>query len=340
MEIRAQMSPTGVSPCLCPRGILHLFFSLLPFTLGAQNITTVVGGGELGDGANAAYAWLFSPAGLALDSRGNLYIADPGNHRVRMVGAAGMIHAVAGTGVSGWSGDNGAATDARLFYPWGVAVDSNDNLYIADTGNHRIRRVDAQTGIITTAAGSTQGDDDGTPGKLKFPRGVAVDSSGVIYVADTGNCKVRSVTAGVVATLAGTGVCGLDSNADGTATQKMLKDPLGVAVRVVSGNVIVYVADSRNDIVRKISSGQIATIAGNPNITTWAPDGSPATTTSIPSPRGVAVDSAGNVFVALPKPSNDWAGCGGFIRRIDSVGIIHTVVGPTTYISGVGQTPI
>ncbi|TMI03402.1 MAG: hypothetical protein E6H43_04475, partial [Betaproteobacteria bacterium] len=153
----------------------------------SQTINTVAGGGA-GDGGDATIANLNSPASVAVDSSGNLYIADLGNERIRKIAAAtGIITTVAGNGVFGFAGDGGAATNANLSVPTGVAVDASGNLYIADNSNHRIRKVTAATGIITTVAGngspSFAGDGGAaTSASLNSPSGVALDASGNLYI--------------------------------------------------------------------------------------------------------------------------------------------------------------
>ena len=156
----------------------------------AGTITTVAGTGESGfsgDGGPASEGQLDFPVGVAVDGAGNLYIADADNNRIRKVDAAGTITTVAGTGESGFSGDGGPASEGQLYYPYGVAVDGAGNLYIADTDNHRIRKVDA-AGTITTVAGT------GGEGQLYYPNGVAVDGAGNLYIADTVNHRIRKVT--------------------------------------------------------------------------------------------------------------------------------------------------
>ena len=183
----------------------------------AGTITTVAGTGSYGfsgDGGPAVNAQLEGPRGVAADRSGNIYIADTYNHRVRKVDAAGTITTVAGTGSRGYSGDGGPAVNARLRYPCGVAVDGSGNLYIVDTDNHRVRKVDA-AGTITTVAGSESSgfSGDGGPAvsaRLQYPRGVAVDGVGSLYIADTRNHRIRKVdAAGIITTVAGSGRQGL-----------------------------------------------------------------------------------------------------------------------------------
>src|SRR6266850_2093795 len=179
-------------------------------------LTTVAGNGSptfAGDGGAATGASLSGPAGVALDASGNLYIADYFNARIRKVAAAtGIITTVAGNGTATFAGDGGAATSASLSYPYGVALDASGNLYIPDSGNQRIRKITATTGIITTVAGNginTFAGDGGaaTSASLSSPTGVALDASGNLYIADYGNQRIRKVAAasGVITTVAGNG---------------------------------------------------------------------------------------------------------------------------------------
>jgi len=215
-------------------------------------ISTYAGNGTsafFGDGGLATSAELISPRRVAVDSSGNLYITD--FLRIRKVNTSGIISTVAGNGTSGFSGDGGLATSAKLNSPLGVAVDSAGNLYIADFGNQRIRKVNTG-GIITTVAGNgTSGfSGDGglaTSAKLNSPQGVAVDSAGNIYIADSGNQRIREVsTSGVISTIAGDAISGFSGDG-GPATLAELNNPQSVAI-VSTGNL--YVMDSANLRVR------------------------------------------------------------------------------------------
>ncbi len=257
-------------------------------------ITTVAGtggtgpaaGGFNGDNQAATFAQLNFPFGVAVG--GSFFIADRNNHRIRRVDNSGNITTVAGTGVAGFNGDNIAATNAQLNGPTGVALDGAGNLYIADSSNHRIRKVDT-SGNITTVAGSGLigfgGDgDSATAAKLWNPKGVAVSGNN-LYIAEEMNQRIRLVdlTTRIISTVAGTGAAGFngDFNPDETprlATTAQLNGPLGVAV---DGAGNLFIADEGNDRIRKVStSGIITTVAAGLN-----------------APSGVAV-KGGDVFIA------------------------------------------
>ncbi len=213
----------------------------------------------------------------------------------------GYIYTVSGNGTGGYSGDNGTATSAKLNAPRGVAVDNGGNIFIADTNNHRIRRVDAVSGNITTVAGTgTYGysGDNGTAtsAMLHGPYGVAVDSGGNIFIADTGNNCIRRVdTAGIITTVAGTGTADFGGD-NGTATSAKLYNPRGVTVDS-GGNI--FIDDAGNQRIRKVDavSGNITTMAGN-GTGGYSGDNVTATSARLYAPNGVAVDSAGNIFIA------------------------------------------
>ena len=226
-------------------------------------ISTVAGNGTRGfsgDNGPAVNAQLNAPNGVAVDSAGNLYIADGGNHRVRRVSADGVIRTVVGNGTIGVSGDNGPATSATLSSPTGVALDSAGNLYIADEIG-LVRKVSG--GVITTVAGNgTQGfsGDNGpaTSAQLRRPYGVAVDSAGEVYIADSGNDRIRKVSAGIITTVAGSGTDSFGGD-NGPATSVTLSNPTGVALDS-RGNL--YIAEFGSYRIRKVSGGMITTLAG------------------------------------------------------------------------------
>ena len=294
------------------------------------NISTVAGTGTQGfsgDGAAATAALLNLPLGVAVDGSGNLYIADTGNSRIRKVYATGVITTVAGTGTVGFSGDGAAAVAAQLGLPTDVALDGSGNLYIADAWNNRIRKVDT-AGVITTVAGTgtfgfgTGGyGGDGGPAvaaQLNSPSSVAVDGSGNLYIADTGNSRIRKVdSSGNISTVAGTGTGGFSG--DGGAATAARLTPSSVAV---DGSGNLYIADTGNSRIRKVdSSGNISTVAGT-GTGGFGGDGGAATAARLRTPRGVAVDGSGNLYIADANNHR--------IRKVDSSGNISTVAGTGT----------
>ena len=281
-------------------------------------IATVVGTGDIGDGGTAIEGRLRAPVGVAVDGADNVYIADLGNDRIRKVDATGTITTIAGTGERGFSGDGGPATEAQLNFPVGVAVDGADNVYIADFGNDRIRKVDA-TGTITTIAGTGERGYSGdggpaTEAQLNRSRGLAVDGAGNVYIGDTSNHRIRKVDAmGTITTIAGTGEQGFSGDG-GPATEAQLSRPDGVAVDE-TGNL--YIAEQRNNRIRKVdATGTITTIAGTGE-RGYSGDGGPATEAQLTFPLGVAVDGADNLYI------------GEFFRilKVDSTGTITTIAG-------------
>ncbi len=265
-------------------------------------ITTIAGNGTKGYGGDsgpATSATLFSPDRAVADKAGNVYIADYYNNRIRKVDTSGTITTVAGTGTQGYNGDGIPAVTAQLSLPGAVAVDTAGNIYIVDTWNNRIRKIDP-SGTINTIAGTgfpgVLGDGGpATSAQLNEPEGIAVDSSGNVYIADYGNSKIRKIdTTGTINTFAGRGETGFGGDG-GPATAATLNLPTGVDVDR-AGNV--YIADYQNNCIRKVdTSGTITTIAGT-TVSGYGGDGGPPTAAELSIPQDVAVDTAGHVYIA------------------------------------------
>ncbi len=318
-------SPNGVA--LDPSGNLYISDGLIRMVAASTGIITTVAGlaprqaAYSGDGGPATSAQILRPRGPAVDSSGNLYFADWSGQRIRKVAmATGIITTVAGTGIQGLSGDGGPATSAQLSQPGAVALDGSGNLYIAE--GLGIRKVSGATGIITTVAGNgTVGrSGDGGPAtsaQLGFPRSVAVDGLGNIYIADTA-VTIREVVAatGIITTVAGNGSAGYSGDG-GPATSAQLGTPNGVAV---DGACNLYIGDL-NNVIRKVTAatGIITTVAGN-GTRGYSGDGGPATSAQLSGPLGVAVDGAGNLYIADGNNAR--------VRKVTAAtGIITTIAG-------------
>ncbi|MBI4633032.1 MAG: hypothetical protein HY742_03995 [Deltaproteobacteria bacterium] len=292
-----------------------------------SSITRVVGvgtSGAGGDGGAAAQAQLNAPESVATDVLGNLYIADTGNSRIRRVDPLGRISTYAGTGTAGYSGDSGLAISASLNTPKGVFADSSGNLYIADTGNCMIRKVDVASKIITRIAGKTEGGlpscgaaiDNVPAGEDRFlaPRGIYRAASGTIYVADTGNDRIRKFTeGGNTTTFAGGGASWLDNI---PATTARMTAPQGISGDA-AGNI--YLADTASHWIRMVdAAGMISTAAGINLTAGYSGDGGPATAAQVDSPAGICALGSGNLVIADTGNST--------LRRVDrATGIISTL---------------
>ncbi len=310
--------------------ILKLFVSgsLLAMTAWPQTesgwrIHTVAGTGKPGfhgDNGPAVEAQLDFPVGVAVDKAANLYIADSFNQRIRRVDSSGTITTIAGTGKPGFDGDGGPAIQARLSFPSDVAVDKAANLYIADSGNNSIRRVDA-SGTITTIAGTGERGffwDVGpaVEAKLDLPRGVAVDKAANLYIAGELNLGIRRVDAsGTMSTVGGTQER-LDELVDSPGYQHEYTRDRRVEVDR-SGNL--YIANIDNNYVRRVDASGTATLIAGTRRPGYGGDGGPAVEAQLNFPAGLAVDKAGNVYIADTGNHR--------IRRIDASGTIRTIAG-------------
>ena len=299
---------------------------LLPQTPG--NIQTIAGAGApafSGDGGPAIAASLNVAVDVSVDGNGNLYIADQYNNRIREITPDGTITTIAGTGAPGFSGDGGPATAAQLNTPTGVYADAFGNIFIGDPGNQRIRKIDP-SGIITTVAGNGNKGYSGdggpaTSASMYNASRTTIDPSGNLLIADQSNHRIRIVSPdGTISTFAGNGVgtpaTGAFSGDGGPATSASLNNPTAITV---DSSGVVYFADQFNQRIRKVTpDGIITTIAGagSPG---FSGDGGAATAASLNYPGGLAVDSAGNVYV------NDDLNYR--TRRIDANGTITTIAG-------------
>lgn len=298
---------------------------LFPIHVMAEEIgtlTTVAGSGGAGysgDEDIATAALLNEPISMVFDNLGNMYIADCMNHRIRKMDTSGIITTVAGNGELGFSGDRAPATSARLNAPSDVALDSAGNLYIADTGNDRIRKV-STSGNITTIIGraGASGIGDGGPAasaKVASPRDIAFDSIGNLYIADTMHHRIRKVDAsGTITTVAG-----LNrgySGDGGRATEACLDQPRGLAFDA-SGNM--YIADYGNNRIRKVDTSGIMTTVVGSGTRGYSGDGGPAVTAQLNRPWGLEFDNEGNMYIADCDNQR--------IRKVDTNGIISTVAG-------------
>ena len=284
-------------------------------------IATIAGTGErgyAGDGGPAADAQLASPNGLLVDLAGNVYISDSGNARIRKIDSSGMIETIAGPGEPGILGNDGPAVKARLGYPRGLAMDASGNLLIAESAHDIVRRI-SPSGTITPFAGTGEPFDRRNGGaasaaQFGYPDDVAADATGNVYVLDSNQVR-RIDPSGMIAAIAGTGEYG-HSGDGGPAIAADLQNPTEMGMDV-AGNL--YLAERFGHRVRKIDvAGTITTIAGTGE-RGYSGDGGPATKAQVDSPRSIAVDSVGNVYVADQNNHR--------VRRIDTSGVITTYVG-------------
>jgi trimeric autotransporter adhesin len=268
------------------------------FTYAGTGIT-----GYTGDGGPAAIATFNEPIGISIDTSGNLYILEQYNNTVRKINRiSGTISTVCGNGGGGFSGDGGPATDAHMEQPAGLYVDIAGNIYIADKGNNRIRKVEAATGNISTIAGTgTLGfTGDGGPAtnaQIGSPRGVCADLDGNVFIADYANNRIRKVDAitGFISTIAGTGAASFSGD-NGPAISAELAQPNSVYSSRATG--ILYISDYGNNRIRSVTTdGIIHTVAGS-GMYGYAGDGGPAINATFLGPTGVCVDDSENIYIA------------------------------------------
>ena len=267
---------------------------------------------NVGDHGPATSALLNRPSGVALDEEGNLYIADRNHQRIRKVNAEGIITTIAGMADEGFSGDEGPATSAQLDRPGGVAVDEGGYVFIADTGNNRIRQIDPDGVITTLAGGEDGGEGSAMEGQFAAPRDVAVDSDGNLYVADTGNHQIQVIDdTGMV-----TRVAGIEGLGDGgPATEARLLEPAGLAL--VDGTI--YITDTGNNRIRKVDAdGIITTFAGSGERGDAGDDG-PALEAQFNGPSLIAVDAEGSVYISDRLNHR--------VRKVDTNGTITNFAG-------------
>ena len=274
----------------------HTIRKIVASTGAVTTLAGLAGSSGSADGTGSA-ARFNNPSGVAVDSAGNVYVADTMNNTVRRVTASGAVSTLAGqAGVAG--SVNGTGTAAEFQGPQGLAIDSGSNLFVADTNNHTIRKVVPSTGVVTTVAGlagnSGSVDGLGSLGRFNYPSGIAVDGAGILYVADTDNYTIRTIsTTGLVSTLAG--LAGNSGGADGTGGAARFDSPSDLAVDA-SGNV--YVADTDNHTIRKVvpSTGAVSTLAGLAG-TSGSADGLGSSVRFF-GPTGIVVDSSSNLYIA------------------------------------------
>lgn len=307
------------------KNIMAVCLLLGTFAAQAQTISTIAGNGTSGfsgDGTSATIAQLNSPAGVAVDGSGNVYIADQNNARIRKVNSSGIISTFAGTGIGLSTGDGGAATAADIGNPGGVATDGLGNVYIVDVTNHCVRKVNTSGTISTIAGTGTAGyNGDGinaTTAQLNYPSNVAIDGSGNVYIADGNNHRIRKInSSGIISTFAGSGSSGLGNGGPATAAQLYI--PFGVAVDG-SGNVYISDVAAGNNLVRKVNTSGIINAFAGTGTSGFSGDGGAATAAEI-SPNGISVDGSSNVYIADGL---------GHIRKVNSAGIISSVAGNGT----------
>ncbi|HPA45804.1 MAG TPA: S8 family serine peptidase [bacterium] len=288
-----------------------------------MKVYTIAGNGQdsfSGDGGPAIQSTLSFPYDVAVDATGCIYISDSGNARIRKVNLSGIITTIVGTGAEDYSGDGGPATQATLNTPFGIHVDSSGNLYIADTFNHAIRKVN-QAGIISTVAGNGTSGYSGDGGSAKTaqlnkPSAIVTDHNGNLYIADTDNNIIRIVNvSGMISTIAGNRTYGYSGD-NGPALNASFRHPMGLDLDA-NGNL--YVADIGNSVIRRITpNGIISTVAGS-GTEGYSGNGGPAVQAQLFNPSDIMLDPTGNLYIA--DSANQ------VVRLVDIAGRIRTIIG-------------
>jgi hypothetical protein len=302
-------------------------------------INTIAGtgvNGHTGDNGAALLAKLSVPESIVIDNSGNIIFPEWGNHTIRMITIrTGIITTLGGTGVAGYNGDGKNATLASLNQPHGISIDALGDIYIADSNNHRIRKITMSSGIITTVSGTGIEGYGGDGGQaisaiLSYCDGVAVNKlSGNIYIADSGNHRIRMISSGsgVITTVAGTGVNGYGGDG-GQATSALFNYPQGITINTLGD---IYIMDTYNNIVRMITktSGIITAVAGN-SVAGYSGDGDQATSAMINTPWNLAIDTSGDIY--FTEQDNH------IVRKVTkSTGIITTFAGTAGVASYAGD---
>lgn len=310
---------------LCPLGTIHAQ-SVYPAPAAFTTLAGSMGNAGAADGSGST-ARFNQPSGAAVDSAGTVYVADAFNNIIRKITSAGVVTTLAGSAGENGSLD-GTGSAARFNHPTSVAVDGAGNVYVADYGNHTIRKI-SSTGVVTTLAGSVgvTGSTDGTGGAALFyyPEGVAVDGSGNVYVADSYNETIRKITpGGTVTTFAGT--AGSSGSSDGTGSAARFFGPYSLAV---DGSGSICVSDFGNHAIRKITpSGVVTTLAGLAG-SSGSSDGT-GSAARFSNPAGLAVDLSGNIYVADSDNHT--------IRKVTAAGVVTTLAGSAGVIGSTDGT--
>ena len=294
-------------------------------------ITTIAGNGVtqyIGDGYPATSLSLATPSGMCIDAAGNVYSTDFASHRIRKITPTDSIYTIGGTGVGGYTGDNGQATNARVDRPYGITIDTSGNLYIVDMYDDVVRKIAKATGVVSTICGIGIGGyygDNGpaTAAHMEQPTGICIDNTGNLYIADKGNNRIRkiSTSTGIITTVAGTGTMGYGGD-DSLATAAKLSNPTGACIDNITNDL--YIADYNNHRIRKVdgATGIITTVAGT-GIAGYGGNAGLAVNAQLTQPNAVYMSKQGNLYIS------DYGN--NVIRIVDHDHIIGTIAGNGNY---------